>query len=1277
MIKKKNKIRVLLTEDGSIGKLELPVKLHTGSVNMTDIEVLVPITVNRTSSSFVKIYGNTVNEKGEKVWSSDTYSVNFKTIDVVDKFEYASYEDKLPDEFSAVSGDLNITLAYADLAEDGTAIDILPSQTIHLYVNGAGFNQNGVQISNYDSTVARVNLLSELSVLKIDVSKELPLGIVFNKNGYKSPFYNFYTIEYTLPMNATETATKECKVIANSIVKDSESPEVIGYQTEFAYFDGGICQRTNKYNISQGSVNNYVLLENGAWEIVNQDYITPIKSQVDQNSEDIEVLYRLANTGSTPLGEYPSQDTVPTDSELNQYVQENFGRAPQNGDEFTFVLLVEDGTDIVYILLYSEVTGKWGKTALPSVEPAKNGSMGIIKGTADEEVTATRKVLVDINNGEINDILHNNESGQQESLSAQINRNSQNIAINTTDIAEIEENLSAEITRATRAEESLTTDLYSEIERAKSAEQANTTAIENEVSRATTKEGELDNDKLDKTNVNDDYLKGIVFSINGDNGVATLQLHNPVTGQTQNVEITVTTPASSTNTGLMTSDMVQALNNAIEDIESLKYVGKQVASFQSYAEAELFDFSTLTDVNVNDYFIVQVDESRTEPTEKDQTTKYVCINDATPITLESFQFQSVVTTVNIQVATESKVGGVLSVNTNGYIYVENTGAMKLVGYDNLITSINNLTTAISNETTRAEGAEETLSQAITAETTRAQQAESALQTSKADKTELPTKVSELENDENYATVSQIPTDNSQLANGANYATVGQIPTDNSQLANGAGYVSASQVVRSDVAQTLTNAEKQQAQTNTTHTATQNHATSGVQVGWYQVANLKTNGNYDIKIKQSYNYNLPEAIHLSISINNRLSTVEPFASITQLSGVNPGAFSLSKIRVRQGTDEGTTFLDVYNPDQLWNTTWVDITSDSQDVVVEPNSPFQFIGTEDNPSGYKISSLDLVTGFNTSYLRANTATISGTVSNLNTISQPVNSVVTYSFGSGCANAPITDSGMVIQMQESTAYCTQLVIANDEDASTWRRSYRDGTWTEWTKVGTFLQYEYNKAISFGESGYLYIGKFPIYDTNITVDISSTTSTTYSGKLVIACQNYAVLKASVFGDYSNMVTPNIYYKVVDNTVEVYFVPQAWSKNVIHITGCGIQGNVTHICEKINATLPIDGALFPTNEADDIDSTDSGYGANNTYNYIRYKNGLQICWGRVNTGDFLDVTFPVPFINTNYTALDSPIYTKGTSSGYGYCYDFTTTSFKVIQGSSSQGSWFAIGRWK
>ena len=131
---------------------------------------------------------------------------------------------------------------------------------------------------------------------------------------------------------------------------------------------------------------------------------------------------------------------------------------------------------------------------------------------------------------------------------------------------------------------------------------------------------------------------------------------------------------------------------------------------------------------------------------------------------------------------------------------------------------------------------------------------------------------------------------------------------------------------------------------------------------------------------------------------------------------------------------------------------------------------------------------------------------------------------------------------------------------------------------KGSNFLTSSSNKAISFVASGYLYIGKFPIYDTNITVDISCTTSTTYSGKLVIACQNYKIMKASVFGDYSNMVTANTVLKLIDNTVEIYFKPQAWSKNLIHIAGCGIQGAVTHVCEKIS-TIPTDATSQPINE--------------------------------------------------------------------------------------------------
>lgn len=55
--------------------------------------------------------------------------------------------------------------------------------------------------------------------------------------------------------------------------------------------------------------------------------------------------------------------------------------------------------------------------------------------------------------------------------------------------------------------------------------------------------------------------------------------------------------------------------------------------------------------------------------------------------------------------------------------------------------------------------------------------------------DIPTKVSQLENDARYITESQVPTKISQLANDMDYATVGQIPTKVSQLDNDQNFTS--------------------------------------------------------------------------------------------------------------------------------------------------------------------------------------------------------------------------------------------------------------------------------------------------------------------------------------------------------------------------------------------------------------------------------------------------------------------------------------------------------
>lgn len=133
---------------------------------------------------------------------------------------------------------------------------------------------------------------------------------------------------------------------------------------------------------------------------------------------------------------------------------------------------------------------------------------------------------------------------------------------------------------------------------------------------------------------------------------------------------------------------------------------------------------------------------------------------------------------------------------------------------------------------------------------------------------------------------------------------------------------------------------------------------------------------------------------------------------------------------------------------------------------------------------------------------------------------------------------------------------------------------------KLSNYLpktSYEWNKEISFGSSGYLKIGSFPMYDTNITIEIDATTDTTYHGIVVIATQNVSTTSIgsahviSVYGDASNTITNSI--RVVwtsgSRNYDVYFVPSSWSKNLIHIRAIGLKATPSDICITQSGTAP------------------------------------------------------------------------------------------------------------
>ncbi len=134
--------------------------------------------------------------------------------------------------------------------------------------------------------------------------------------------------------------------------------------------------------------------------------------------------------------------------------------------------------------------------------------------------------------------------------------------------------------------------------------------------------------------------------------------------------------------------------------------------------------------------------------------------------------------------------------------------------------------------------------------------------------------------------------------------------------------------------------------------------------------------------------------------------------------------------------------------------------------------------------------------------------------------------------------------------------------------------------------VTYEWNKSIAFGSTGYLLIGKFPMYDSNITIDIDSTTSTTYHGTLVIATQNINTSRGgsyvcNVYGDATNTVTSAfvVQYSSGSNKFNVYFKPLPWSKNLIHIRAVSLAAAPTEseICTSVSS-VPTTDLLTVTN---------------------------------------------------------------------------------------------------
>lgn len=129
-------------------------------------------------------------------------------------------------------------------------------------------------------------------------------------------------------------------------------------------------------------------------------------------------------------------------------------------------------------------------------------------------------------------------------------------------------------------------------------------------------------------------------------------------------------------------------------------------------------------------------------------------------------------------------------------------------------------------------------------------------------------------------------------------------------------------------------------------------------------------------------------------------------------------------------------------------------------------------------------------------------------------------------------------------------------------------NGTIVDFSNFIEALACDIHKDFSASGNGKVCIGSIPVYDNNITIDISCTTANTYHGTLVIATQNNYIRSAVMYGDENNMLAPLVKIEHTEGIVTVYCAFPGYSKNQVHIKVTPKQGEVTRVLESV-AEMP------------------------------------------------------------------------------------------------------------
>lgn len=285
----------------------------------------------------------------------------------------------------------------------------------------------------YQQILTNIQKLANLKLDRVDV-KQVPTGYKYNVDGEKTPYALFYNATSQVDDNTTLTGSnlvyERITGTDNSI---TQREMFIGYTSsnDFGVWlrtivmsaNGTVTSKTdwersnwneltllianlqtqiNEINGKIATINS--TLENNANELADHE------TRITKNTQDIETLQESVITGIEFIGTLTGSD-LPTNDELNTFVQATKGRQPRNGDMVIFIQEIPNETDKNYRYFYSANT--WDYYEIPPMEKAKNGTAGIISGTYGVK---DYSLLVDIVDGEIVQLYIKGADGSYKAL---------------------------------------------------------------------------------------------------------------------------------------------------------------------------------------------------------------------------------------------------------------------------------------------------------------------------------------------------------------------------------------------------------------------------------------------------------------------------------------------------------------------------------------------------------------------------------------------------------------------------------------------------------------------------------------------------------------------------------------------------------------------------------------------------------------------------------------------------------------------------------------------